>query len=283
MSFGKVIFGDNQFLGVNHSSQSKAAVMMQKFHDAESIIEVLGYAYECGVRDFMFTTHEKYAPVFSEIVRSKLFPDMNFIPCLPYAHKYANAMAERGIVEVVLSTIKDVKKIDLLKSLAVLPFGDFSGVMKLLVEVEMLMCKGLAVKGVFLQNILFDLLLAFSAKEIIIKYDRYVSGDLGLIPGYITMNHGAASRFLCREAGLVQPWVCSNLNANGFRTNPSLEDVKSSFAKGNTKNIAMSVFASGLLSADESLSFVVQSKGVDSILFGSSSRENIRKNVSMII
>lgn len=283
MTFGRVILGDNQFLGVNHADQSKASSLNQKFSECEAIIEVLGWAYEAGIRDFMFTTHERFNAVFQEIIRSHLFPGMNYIPCLPYAHKYANAMAEKGAIKVVLDNLRETSKFSLLIATSRAIIGDFSGLMRLLVEVELLMTKGLPVRGVFLLNILFDLLLGLNATILLEKYFRYVSEELGLIPGFITMNHPTAVTVLCDEIGIKSPWICSNYNVGGFRTNPSNSEVVKSFASGKSKNIAMSVFASGALKGNLSLDYVLGSKGIDSILFGSSRRENIEQNTRLIL
>lgn len=283
MTFGKVILGDNQFLGVNHADQSKASSLNQKFSECDAIIEVLGWAHEAGIRDFMFTTHERFYPVFQEIIRSRLFPGMNYIPCLPYAHKYANAMAEKGAINVVLDNLRETSKFSVVLATSKALIGDFSGLMRLLVQVELLMTKGLPVRGVFLLNILFDLLLGLNATILFEKYYRYVSEELGVIPGFITMNHPTAVKVLCDEIGIKSPWLCSNYNVGGFRTNPSNHEVVKSFASGKSKNIAMSVFASGALGGSLSLDYVLDSDGVDSILFGSSRRENIEKNTHLIL
>lgn len=283
MTFGRVILGDNQFLGVNHADQSKASLLDQKFSECDAIIEVLGWAYDAGIRDFMFTTHERFYPVFQEVIRSRLFPEMNYIPCLPYAHKYANAMAEKGAINVVLDNLRETSKFSVVKATSRALIGDFSGLMRLLVQVELLMTKGLPVRGVFLLNILFDLLLGLNATILLEKYYRYVSEELGVVPGFITMNHPIAVTVLCDEIGIKTPWICSNYNVGGFRTNPSNHEVVKSFASGKSKNIAMSVFASGTLGGSLSLDYVLGSDGVDSILFGSSRRENIEKNTRLIL
>ena len=41
MTFGKVIFGDNQFLGVNHSNQTKASELFEKVQKLQYVIDVL--------------------------------------------------------------------------------------------------------------------------------------------------------------------------------------------------------------------------------------------------
>lgn len=283
MSYGLAILGDNQFLGVNHSDQGKASSMYQRFNDTNAIIEVIGWAYNAGVRDFMFTTHDRYFPVFEEIKRSNLFPELYFTPSLPYAHKFANAMAENGMVDVVFSNLNQVSKRKLFSAIFQTSYGDFSGLMKLLVDVELLMCKGLPVRGVFLLNIVFDLLLGLNAQKILEKYHTYVEQKLKVIPGFFTLNHPAAVDILCNKIGLEKPWLCSNLNSGGFRTNPSKEAVVESFATGKTRNIAMSIFASGALASESCIPFIKQAKGVDSVIFGSSKKENIERNVKDLL
>lgn len=283
MNFGPAILGDNQFLGVNHYSTETASSHFRTFADSERILEVIGWAYESGIRDFMFTTHERFEPVFAEALRSNLFPGLRYIPCLPYAHKYASAMAEKGMLEVVLQTLRGTSKRRLLSSAFRSVLGDFGGVMRLLVQVDLLMCRGLNVGGVFLQNVLFDLLMGLHAKHLIADYHRFVTDELGVVPGYITMNHPTASRLLHDELGLRGAWVCSNFNKNGFRTHPSLAEVTDSFASRRTRNIAMSVFAPGPAGPAESLEFVTRSAGVDAVLFGSTRRNNIGRNAATIV
>ena len=41
----RVLFGDNQFFGVNHMSEEKARAQQMRFQDLSAIIEVLDAAY----------------------------------------------------------------------------------------------------------------------------------------------------------------------------------------------------------------------------------------------
>lgn len=283
MTFGRIIFGDNQFLGINHASQEKAARLQDRFSKTEAIIEVMGWAYEAGIRDFMFTTHDRLAGAFQEIMASRLFPEMNFIPCLPYAHKYANALAEGSFVSVLGKQLRQCSKGRVLAGLGRAAVGDLSGLMQLLVELELQMTKGLRVKGVFLQNVVFDLIVGLHGTQILERFHRYVEDKLSAIPGYITLNHDLAQRVLCDDIGIVAPWICSNFNVVGFRMNPSQNAVEQSYANGRSKNIAMSIFASGTLEPRDSISYVTKSPGVNCVLFGSSREANIAANVDLIL
>lgn len=282
MSFGRIILGDNQFLGINHASPAKAAQMSDRFARPDAILEVIGWAYDAGIRDFMFTTHDRLQPVLQEIVHSRLFPGMGYIPCLPYAHKYANTMTEGGMRAVFTRHLGNAPKGRLVAALGRVAVGDFAAVMQMLLEIELLMTHGLPVRGVFLQNVIFDLLVGLRANRMLQRFDTHVRERFCATPGYITMNHPLAQRVLCDELGLVRPWICANFNHAGFRTNPSRDEVRASFGNGRTRNIAMSVLASGALDADASMGYVRDFPGVDCILFGSSQKANIERNVGLL-
>ena len=282
MSFGRILLGDNQFLGINHASPDKALALDDKFARPDAILEVIDWAYQAGIRDFMFTTHARLKPVFGEIVRSRLFPGMQYIPCLPYAHKYANSLTDGGIKAVVTDHLGGCSKTQLLAGISRLAVGDFAAVMQLLVEIELLMTRGLNVRGVFLQNVIFDLIVGLRGQGLLARFHRHVTERFQATPGYITMNHPLAQQVLCDEVGLQQPWICANFNVAGFRMNPGKAEVEASFGNGRSKNIAMSIFASGALGAGGAVEHVRDFKGVDGILFGSSRRQNIEANAALI-
>lgn len=285
MTYDKAIFGDNQFLGVNHSSQKKATKLFDYYSDVNKIIETLGVAYESGVREFMFTTHGRYEPVFREIVSSNLFPEMNYTPCLPYAHKYWSKLSEQGAWKLIKDTVFRNSIIDVVPSSFALLFGNSRVIIKMLLEIETLMCKGLRIKGIFLQNLAFDFLLSMEMYRVIESFYDTVQNRLGRIPGFITMNHEKAVNVLCSEIGLVQPWICANYNISGFRMHASKEKCESSFASCRSNNIAMSVMNSGNYRPAQSLEYVISKMNeghINSILFGSSNSRNIKSNVKSI-
>jgi len=165
-------------------------------------------------------------------------------------------------------------------------FGRTRGLITLLTQIETLMCKGLPIRGVFLQNVAFDLLMAMDCPRIIENFADAVQRRLGALPGFITMNHPKAVAMLCDQIGLHEPWICANYNLAGFRTHPSQAQVEASFASRRSRNIAMSVFASGSAGGHASLDYVIgktRGGGVDAILFGSANAGHIRANTAAIL
>jgi hypothetical protein len=285
MSYGRAIFGDNQFLGVNHSSQARAMKSYERFSCIDSILEILGVAYEAGVRDFMFTTHDRYLPVFDEIRRSNLFHGMFYTPCLPYAYNYWNELSSRGVTGLFISTLAKANLLKVIPASLGLALGRTRPLVELFTKIEIFMCRGLAIRGVFLLNLAFDLLVAMELYEPVEDFFVIVKERLKVEPGVFTMNHPKSVGFLCDGIGIRDPWICSNYNASGFRMNPSKHLVEASFANGRSKNIAMSVFSAGSTGTSEALQYVVSRfdrGGINAVLFGSGSPTNIRTNVHSI-
>src|SRR3974377_461378 len=59
----RILFGDNQFFGVNHMSEEKARIQAIRFQDIKAVIHVLDDAYSEGIRTFMCTTHDRMQEV----------------------------------------------------------------------------------------------------------------------------------------------------------------------------------------------------------------------------
>src|ERR1700682_5766878 len=98
----KLLFGANQFFAVNHMSEAKARAHAVRFQNNAAVIEVLEAAYDEGVRTFMCTTHDRLADICDHVRANRTrYADFVFYPSMPYAHKYANAATEDGIIGAV--------------------------------------------------------------------------------------------------------------------------------------------------------------------------------------
>src|SRR3984885_13757747 len=94
----RILFGDNQFFAVNHISDEKSRAQSIKFKDDQAIIRVLEDAIDSGIHTFMCTTHDRIINICN-IIRANpdTYRGFKIFPCMPYAHKYANAVTELGI------------------------------------------------------------------------------------------------------------------------------------------------------------------------------------------
>jgi hypothetical protein len=278
----RVLFGDNQFFGVNHMSEEKARAQAMRFQDIATVIEVLNDAYAEGIRTFMCTTHERIAEVCEYYRRHRdEYPDFKFYPCMPYAHKYANAAAELGMVGAIRSFLPEENAFGaLMKGGLSLARKDVEGLATLLIDAEMKMFAGLPTPIIFLQNVATDFLLGLGFDEAFRMFADHVRARYGAEPGFITMNAPLLVERL-RKVGIENPIVCANVNKIGFRMCGGMAAYEELIASGRCRLIAMSVFASGALPPQEALEYVCR-RPIQSIVFGASSRRNIAQTKRLI-
>ena len=228
MMLDRIIFGDNQFFGINHMSEEKAQALDEKFKDLKAIIDVIDIAYYSGIRAFMLNTHDKAKDICDHIRQnSDNYAGLSFYPSMPYAHKYANAVAEKGIFGALKDTImSDSSAGDIVGMLtkggSVIFEKDMIKVMQILIDIEMKIFRGLDVKVMFLQNIVTDLLLGFGIKEVFVEFASYIKEKYGVEPGFVTLNMPRLVDFLL-DCGLENPVVCSAINKAGYFMNPDKE------------------------------------------------------------
>ena len=279
----KLLFGDNQFFGVNHMSEEKARAQSIRFQEVPAIIEVLDAAYDEGVKTFMCTTHDKIAAVADHMRADQArYKDFVFYPCMPYAHKYANAVTEDGPLGALKKFLPSEGIFDAaMRGGMSLAKKDVEGVATLLIDAEMKMFEGLNAPVIFLQNVVVDLLLGLGFKEAFAIFANHVKRRYNAEPGFITMNMPKLLEVL-EEVGVENPIVCANINKLGFRMSGGFEAYAEALRTRQCRAIAMSVFASGAIPPREAIKWVCEQPNVASIVFGASSRGNIRNTRELV-
>lgn len=279
----RLLFGDNQFFGINHMSEEKARAQAMRFREIEAVIEVLDAACEEGVRTFMCTTHDRIAIVCDHVrAHPERYGDFAFYPGMPYAHKYANAVTENGMLGAVKRFLPEEGLFDAaLRGGASLAKKDVEGLTTLLIDAEMKMFQGLRTPVIFLQNLVVDLLLGLGFKDALRVFADHVRDRYGAEPGFITMNLPLLLGVL-EEIGIENPIVCANVNKIGFRMCGGLDAYEAALREHRCRAIAMSVFASGAIPPAEAIEWVCSQPNVHSIVFGASSRANIRNTRELV-
>lgn len=276
MTMSRLLFGDNQFFGVNHMSEEKARAQAMKFQDLDAIMQVLDDAYDAGVRTFMCTTHDRIGEVIARMSADReRYDEQVFFPSMPYAHKYANAMTEDGMVGAIKRFLPDGGFLDAaVKGGLSMAKKDMDGIITLLVDAEMKMFQGFSTPVIFLQNVAVDLLLGLGFVEPFRVFADHVKRKYGSEPGFVTMNVPALLPVL-KAAGIENPIVCANINKAGFRMSGGIDGYFDALRTWEFRPIAMSVFASGAIPAREAIEWVCKVPNLQSIVFGASSRANI--------
>lgn len=273
----RLLFGDNQFFGVNHMSEEKARAQAMRFQELDAVMSVLGTAYDEGIRTFMCTTHERIAQVVEEVrARPDRYPDFVFYPCMPYAHKYANAVTEHGPLGAVRRFLPEEGLMaTALRGGKAFAKKDVEAVITMLVDAEMRMFEGVSTPVIFLQNVVVDLLLGLGFDEAFSIFADHVRSRYGAEPGFITMNLPRLVAVLER-VGIENPIVCSNMNKLGFRMCGGIDAYQAALETGTFRAIAMSVYASGAITPREAFEWIDRFPAIESVVFGASTEANIR-------
>ena len=279
----RVILGDNQFFAVNHLSDERSRQQAVRFKDNKAIIDVLDIAMECGVKTFMCTTYDRIGQICEHMRQyPEKYKDFTFYPCMPYAHKYANAVTELGIAGTLKAYVPgNIFSVATKAGIAYMR-KDFPALMELLVDAELKMFKGFSTPVIFLQNVVTDLLMGLGMREILVHYAEYIRAKYNAEPGFITMNLPKLVD-LCEEEGIKKPIICSSINKIGFRMAESNEKYEQYLRSDKDfRPIAMQCLAAGALKPHEALTYVCKFPKIESILFGASSRAHIKQNYDLI-
>ncbi|MBT2484560.1 MULTISPECIES: hypothetical protein [unclassified Microbacterium] len=282
-SMDRLLLGDNQFFGINHMSEEKARAQAIRFQDTQAIIDVVDIALDNGIRTLMCTTHERIAEVCDHMrADPERYADYRFYPCMPYAHKYANAVTDHGMLGALKQFLPEEGLFN-----AALRGGrsfvkkDIEGIITLLVDAEMKMFHGLNTPVVFLQNVVVDLMLGLGFDDAFVIFDRHVRERYGAEPAYITMNLPMLLDTLDR-VGIANPIVCANINEIGFRMSGGIAAYEDALRERPFRPVAMSVFASGAIAPRRALQWIHDHANVESIVFGASSRSSIVSTTEIV-
>lgn len=284
-----IVFGDNQFFGINHMSQEKAQQLAEKFFDIGNIYNVYRLALDAGVRAVMLNSNDRAKEICEHFRdNASKYPSLNWYPSIPYPHKYANLVAEKGIfpsINEVLFKDNSARKVMgmIIKGSAAVVTKDAVKLMQLLIDVEMKMFKGLDVKVVFLQNIITDLILGYGLRDIFYEYCEYILKKYDALPGLITQNMPYLKQKF-EDWGITKVVICASYNKIGYLMSPDVESYERAAQQNNPSDyqlMAMSTLASGAVPAREAYDFINRQK-LQSVVFGASSKRNIDETVSLI-
>jgi hypothetical protein len=285
----KIVFGDNQFFGINHMSQEKAQQLSEKFFDTSNIYKVYDLAFKHGIGAVMLNSNDRAKEICEHFRSNKgQYGHLAWYPSVPYPHKYANLVNEKGIFPTIndvlfnnntpLGVLGMVAK----GGMAVLS-KDAIELMKMLVDLEVKIYKGLDVKVIFLQNIVVDLLLGYNVKEVFYEYCEYVRKKHNALPGLITQNLPFLKAKL-EEWGIEGVVICSSINKIGYLMSPDIPSYLNAIQSNDSSKyqlMAMSTLASGAIRATEAYDFINTLK-IQSVVFGASSENNIKETINLI-
>ena len=285
----KIVFGDNQFFGINHSSQDKAEEMAKRFSDLRNILNVYDNAFDCGLKAIMLNSNERAAEITQYFRDNKnKYDDLTWYPSIPYPHKYADMVNELGIFPAINEAIFKNNTAGgmfsmIKKGVTVAITKDALKILEMLIDVEYKMFKGLDCKVLFLQNVVTDLLLGLGLKDIFEHYCEYIRKKHKIIPGFITLNMPYMMNKL-QEWGIEEVVVCSTVNVAGFNMYPSKQEYERVIAANDPNKyqlMGMNILASGSISPKQSFDYI-NGLRLQSVVFGASSKEHIKNTMESL-
>src|SRR5438105_602692 len=264
-------------------SEDRARAQAMRFHTTRSVLEVLDAAYDEGIAVFMCTTHERIADICDHVrAHPARYAALEFYPCLPDGIKYANAATEHGVLGALKLFLPQSGALGaLLQGGVSLARREVSTIGELLIDAELKMFRGLRTPVIFLQNLVTDLLLGLRFNEAFRIFAEHVRKRYGAEPGFITMNLPRLLDVL-ETLGIDNPIVCASINKLGFRMCGGIAAYETAIATRRFRPVAMSVMASGAIPPQEALEYVCRQPQIRSIVFGASSRSNIRHTRQLI-
>jgi len=278
----KAILGDNQFFAVSHLSDEKSRMQSIRFKDDASIIRVIDQSIELGINTFMCTTHDRIANICDHIRKNPAkYEGFKIYPCMPYAHKYANAVTELGIVGTIKQYVPGNIFGTFAKGGMAVLNKDFIKLMEIFIDAEMKMFKNIETPVIFIQNVLVDMILGLKMYDILAEYDAYIRKKYKAEPGYITMNLPLLYNTL-DNLGITNPIICASINKMGFRMSGGKEIYEKYLREKEFRPMAMQVLASGALQPKEAIEYLGQFPKIESVLFGASSKSHIQETKGLI-
>lgn len=270
----KIILGDNQFFGINHSDLSKGEKTKSQFQSVSDIVKFLEEA-SSYVDGIMMNSNEMGVEVINKISLCKS-KEIHF--SIPYPHKYASLVNESGMLGVLLVVLKLINYKSFISGLKFLFTRNAKHLIPVLIKLEL--PKNLE-KGnyIYLQNIVTDLCLGLGLENYLLKFVHSLK-EMGYKPALITLNPILLDEKIAhwKEEDLRDLCVCYNINLSGFNVYPKLNSVQN-FTKEKRiyKRMGMSIFSSGAVFNEKVFDFI-KSLNLDYIVFGSSNLDRIKSN-----
>jgi hypothetical protein len=282
----KIILGHNQFFGTDHMSAERGAERAGYFSKIENVIHIIRFAYENGAKGLMLSTHDNTKLIINELVKDdELKNNLNIYVLLPYMAKYVRMANERGMVNMVGEILGEAtwkERIGIMSSggMGVLK-KDISGMLKALIDIELIPFKKVNMKAVFLHNALSDMVAGLKMADIAHFFSKHIVEKYQVAPGFCTLNSPLLTNFL-KDVKIENPLLMAPFNPIGFQMNPSRETAEKVLKKIPSRMIAMSTLAAGYVKPKEAYEYISTLTEINSVIVGASSQEHIVENFKLL-
>ncbi len=282
----KIILGHNQFFGTDHMSSERGAQRASYFSDIENVIKIIRIAYENGANGLMLSTHDNSKLIIDELAKDEeLRENLNIYVLLPYMAKYVRMANERGLVNMVGEILGNASWKDRLGIISSGGLGvlkkDITGMLKALIDIELLPFKKIKMKAVFLHNSLSDMLAGLKLEDIASIFINHIFEKHNVVPGFCTLNSPLVTNFL-NDIDVKNPLLMAPFNPVGFQMNPSKKEAEDSLKSYPSRMIAMSTLAAGFVKPKDAYKYLSNNLPIKSVVVGASTEEHLLETIQSI-
>ena len=217
----KIILGDNQFFGVNHFDLNKGEQTKNQFNSLIKIEDFINDSLDLGLDGFMINSNNMGYKLISD-TDFEINKEIHY--SIPYPHKYANMINEKGILSLLQYVLKNTSFFkNILFGVKFLLTRNVKYLIPLSLDIEV---PSNLKKGsyIYMQNIITDLLIGMGKGDLLVNFINSVI-KMGYKPGLITLNPIKLNHILnnnknniSRISDLI---VCFNINKKGFNVFPA--------------------------------------------------------------
>jgi len=266
--------GDNPFFGIDHLSQDIARERQKRLDGMQKITDIMEYVSECGVKDFVVSTHPQLRELIENMKGRGLEKKFDFYPIIPYAQGYVSKITEKGLINGLNETLSHGSTQNKLRILFSGIFGyvtkDFRKMLKTLIDIELLPLSDVKIKMVLLHNVLVDLAIGLEMKDVLNDFVNHIKDKHNVQTGFVTNNFPTLLEKF-EKWGLELPTIMTSFNSVGFQMNPSKEDCEKKL--GKCKVIAMNILAGGFSNPYDSMKYLADLK-INSMVVGMSTKKH---------
>jgi hypothetical protein len=266
MAPSRILLGDNPFIGVDHLSQERSREKTRNLNP-RAITRVIDSAVKAGAQGIVCSAHPVMKASLREMKEDHRPQGLDVFLVVPDVQHYIRLVSQGGMLRVLAETFENLSTGGKAKALV---GGGISMVtsnptraMKTYVAAELSsfvreVPADSRLKGVFLHELITELIVSFRLASFAQEYINFVRDSLGIKPGFVTRNFAKFVEFVCQSRlPISEIAVMTPFNPIGFQMNPSRHECEDSLQRAKDADIiAMSVLAGGYLSLDDAIAYL---------------------------
>jgi hypothetical protein len=279
----ELLLGHNQFIGISHISDERSREREKKFSNVKDIYNIIEKATEMGYEGMIIETHPRILEFLDYYKNNKSF-DIDFYLQIPYIHGYIQKMNENGLMSLIgdiiyRSGLKRASRIAV-KNMINLTKKDYISLALSFLELEIIPFIDLNIKAVLLHNVITDIFLSLGMSDCLKGYIEYLSDELDLKSGFITLNFHS---FQCNinRWKIKPPLVMTPINPGGFDMNPSKEAVEMAINKYKGEIIAMNILGGGAFTVEKTRDYMKSLRRLKICVVGASSEKHLLESANI--